>query len=173
MMPAQLQAVLISAVYGVWALAYNGLCLLYNFNVVVNKDAFDVRVRLPKLTFMEVICMQLCSIILTFREIADAWRWPHLPHALMEAILGFHVVILLAFYPRRCFQVLMVYDSNWRKSYYNNFLLIHRLFLIWSILVWAVTVLPLWLGSRACLKMYVCCFMPSTCMCFLKAITNY
>jgi len=119
-MDSPIKAILITVFFGGWALVFNLLCLLYLANLEVHRNVFEVRIRLPRLTSLEVIFVQLWSIILSVRELCAALGGT-LNHVYVDIVLASHVVMVVSFFPRRYFQILMVYDPG-KKNIHTSLL---------------------------------------------------
>jgi len=153
MMMSRTTAAGITAIFGGWAILYSLFSLWYIANVIVNKDKrFEVRVRLPTLTIIELLVLQLGFVANSLREIFVAYGWS-LPHEFTDLAFTLITVSSISAWPYRVMQMLVVFDDSFRRSYYRWFRSMRYICLIWSIIGIVVLYVPLTLGYKGCIKM--------------------
>ena len=143
---------IVTVCFGLWALVYDLLGLLYITNVIANRDHFEVRVRLPTLTVLEVVVCQLCITTTALREICVAWGLG-LPDAFNNFIFCLLIVVNVSFYPHRFVQIILVFDSSLRNRYYQQFSMVKPIFASWSVFIFCSVYITLTGGHRGCFKM--------------------
>ena len=144
--------VLITVFFGTWVVALNFLAFLYIANVVANRELFEVRVRIPSLTIVSVFILQHSITSLALREIFAVWGGS-LPHQFQDFAMTAWILMVLSIVPYRLVQILLVFDSSLRTSYYKHFRKIKPIFLTWTIVLFVAFFVPLCLGWKACITM--------------------
>jgi len=63
------EALLISAIFGAWMVAVHLVAIPYLFIVSTFQSNFNIRIRLPSLTIVEVLIIEFCATTICLREI--------------------------------------------------------------------------------------------------------
>lgn len=144
------EAWIITLIFGSWLLAYHAVAMVYLALVVSHRDTFEVRIRLPSLTVVEVLVVQLCATTILLREILVAWG-KTLPSHVQDLAFVAAMAVVVAFIPVRCLQLIVVFDPATRKAYHQHFKLFKTCFL----LVVSATCILLYTTSttKGCFKM--------------------
>jgi len=143
---------LIPVVFGIWITVIHAVAVTYLVLTVQCRDHFEVKVRSPSLTIVEVLSLQLCSTTVCLREIAAATGWA-LPAEVQVASFVALTTIHVIFIPLRCLQLLVIFDPSIRKRYGRHFKTFKRV--VWGLLVLFTVSLYIILASdeiKGCLR---------------------
>jgi len=132
------EAMLITIIFGIWKIAYQVVMLLYLALTFVHRETFDVRIRLPSLTAVEVLIFMLCATTVALREIFVAWRGSF-PYIAQDISLAAVLLVSTSFVPLRCLQLIIIFDPSVRKTCHRHF----KRFKILSLLVVVITAVVL------------------------------
>lgn len=144
-----LRAIIITTTFGLWSVAINLLGLLYLINVYINRDLFEVRIHLQRLTMIEVPIVLFVLTVVSLREIYASWGW-ELQYYIMDLAFVLMMMAILCFYPARFVHILMVYDESLRRFYYQHFTFMKELLVLWCFIFFVAIYLPLYMGYKGC-----------------------
>jgi len=114
------EAVIMLVVLGGWTIFFNIMGALYIAYTITNRDRFEIRVKTPSLTILEMLTYQLNTTTVAMREIFAAWGL-YFPYIVQEISLIISLVVILVAFPLRCSQLILIFDKTYHSFYRQHF----------------------------------------------------
>lgn len=115
-----LKALAVTLGFGLWAVVFNILVVIYISNTLKWKDHFQLRVQAPSIMILELVTLSAVATAIAIREVASAWG-ASIPCYIQDVAFFLSLGAYIVIFPLRSLQIIVIFDPEVRKSYFNLF----------------------------------------------------